>query len=61
MFFYIQKNSFVIKDYSIKEPYYITLTNRFHPIICEEEEQVLGILGTHTDKIYFFNQNEINL
>ena len=29
MFFYIQKNSFVIKDYSIKEPYYITLTNRF--------------------------------
>lgn len=61
MFFYIQKNSFVIKDYSIKEPYYITLTNRFHPIICEEEEQALGILGTHTDKIYFFNQNEINL
>lgn len=61
MFFYIQKNSFVIKDYSIKEPYYITLTNRFHPIICEEEEQALGILGTHTNKIYFFNQNEINL
>lgn len=61
MFFYIQKNSFIIKDYSIKEPYYITLTNRFHPIICEEEEEALGILGTHTDKIYFFNQNEINL